>query len=89
MTAKTHDILRFSCVSMETVFIAFRFYWWWMVGGKVINNEESNVVSLGLAELLQASRQMKSTAMGDSSCKSSLADSMLYEWETALPLMLH
>lgn len=55
-------------VSMETVFIAFLFYWWGE--RKVINNEEFNVVSLGLAELLQALRLIKSMAMGGSSCES-------------------
>lgn len=36
----------------------------------VINNKEGNVVSLGLAEQLQALRQMNWTEMEDSSCNS-------------------
>lgn len=54
----------------------FEFPWkqclWYcsVIGGekKVINNKEANVVSLGLAEQLQALRQMNWIEMEDSSC---------------------
>lgn len=56
----------------------------------VINNKEANVVSLGLAEQLQALRQMNWIEMEDSSCNTNAYYQLCFiTGKPTLPLKLH